>query len=178
MDLILASLDNVSLSTGLIQLIYCLLHTILLCQWDFQYKQWKCDIPSHVLQLLMPLKQWFKWFINQWCLINIQEMHFAHWSIISAKFRPLNCILKLRFQILTSPGIKHICWLWLSSVCRDIHFQTTAVGHEIKIANYISVQSEKLTLNIHVTFLFFVQYIIVALWWLSFPAFLKFLEHI
>ena len=64
MDLIVVSLDNVSRSTGLIQLIYCLLYTILLCQWDRQYKPCKsalnglkCDIPSHVLQRLMRLKQ-------------------------------------------------------------------------------------------------------------------------
>ena len=138
-----------TLSTGLIQLINCLLHTILLCQWDLQYKQWKsvlnglkCDIPSHVLQQLMPLKQWFKCFVNQWCLINVQEMHFARWSIIWTKFGPLNCISKLCFQILTRPGIKHTCWLWFSSVCHDIYFQTTgymylsAVGHKIKNANY------------------------------------------
>ena len=132
MDLILASLDNVSWSTGLIQLIYCLLHTILLCLWDLQYKPWKsalnglkCDIPSHVLQRLMRLKQWFERFVNQWCLINVQEMLFAHWSIIWAKFGPSYCISKLRFQILTSPVIKLICWLWFSSFWLDIHFQKT-----------------------------------------------------
>ena len=88
----------------------------------------------------MPLKQWFEFLVNQWCLINVQEMHFAHWSIIWAKFGPLSCILKLRFQILTPPGIKLICWLWFSSVCSDINFQKTgylsAVRHKIKIANY------------------------------------------
>ena len=81
-------------------------------------------------------EQWFECFINQWCLINVQEMHFAHWSIIWAKFGPLNCISKLRFQILTPPGIKLICWLWFSSFCRYIHIQKTgylsAVRHKIK----------------------------------------------
>ena len=122
----------------------------------------KVDIPSHVLQRLMRLKQWFERFVNQWCLINVQEMHFAHWSIIWAKFRPLNCILKLRFQILTPPGIKLSCWLWFSSLCRYIHFQKiwhlSAVRHKIKLANYY-FGSEKTDIDYTCNVSFSVQYI-------------------
>ena len=46
----------------------------------------KCDIPSHVLQRLKRLKRLFYHFVNQWCLISVQETNFAHWSIILAKF--------------------------------------------------------------------------------------------
>ena len=150
------------------QQIYYLLHTILLCQWTLQYKQWKsalnglkCYIPSHVLQRLMLLQQWFKRFVNQWCLINVQEMHSAHWSIMWAKFGPLNCTSKLRFQILTPPGIKLICWLIFQRLS-CIHFQTTgylsAVGHKIKIANYY-FGSEKPDTDYTCNVSLFVQYI-------------------
>ena len=119
-------------ATSLIPFIYCLLYTTLLCLWDLQYKPWKsvlnglkCDIPSRVLQRLMRLKWWFDRFFNQWCLISVQEMHFAHWPLILAKLGPLNCICisKSRFQILTPPGITCICRLWFSSFCCDSHFQ-------------------------------------------------------
>ena len=57
-----------------------------------------------MLRRLMRLRQWFERFVNQWCLINDQEMHFAHWSIFLDNFGPSNCILNLLFQILTPPG--------------------------------------------------------------------------
>ena len=126
------------------------------CQWDLHYKPWKSTLNG--LRYSKPcapttdaFAAWFERFVNQWCLLNVQKMHFAHWLIICAKFRPLNCISKLRFQILTPPGIKFICWLWISRFCRDIHFQRTwylsAVRHEISV-------QRKLILNVHVTFLF------------------------
>ena len=109
----------------------------------------------------MRLKQWFERFVNQWCLINVPEMHFTYRSIIWAKFVPLNCILKLRFQNLTSPGIKLSCWLWFSSFCHDIHFQKTeylsAVRHKIKIANYY-FGSEKTDIEYTCNVSFFVLY--------------------
>ena len=152
----------------------CLLYTTLLCLWDIQYKPWKfvlnglkCDIPSLVLQRLMRLKRWFDRFVNQWCLISVQEMNFAHWSIIIAKFGPLNCNLKSHFQILTPPEIKCICRLWFSSFCCDIRFQNSgflyAVRRKIKIANsYFSSEKTDIEYTCNVSFFlffsFFVQY--------------------
>ena len=46
--------------------------------WKFVLNGLKYDIPSNVLQLLMHLKWLFERFVNQWCLINIQEMNCAH----------------------------------------------------------------------------------------------------
>ena len=133
--------------------------------------EWKTGIHAKFIILLKYRNyyyySWFERFVNQWCLINVQEMHFANWSIICANFGPLNCISKLRFQILTPLGIKLICWLWLSSFCRDIHFQKTgylsAIRHKIKIAYFGSEKTDiEYTCGVSFFFFFFfffVQYI-------------------